>query len=126
MCLILKCIVLQMWHQKGFVLLALLASVSHGFRFQNEKETSEGHTKVIETSEDVQIGEDSKTRDQRKIEPLVEDVDREAVIEETKENPIDEEEQQEEIQARFFLKDKLCALGLADVSFQNITYSMYK
>ena len=106
-----------MWHQKGFVLLALLASVSHGFRFQNEKETAEGHTtKVIETSEDVQIGEDSKTRDQRKIEPLVEDVDREAIIEDAKENPAEEEEQ-EEIQARFFLKDKLCALGLADVSF---------
>ena len=122
MCLILKCIVLQMWHQKGFVLLALLASVSHGFRFQNEKETSEGHTKVIETSEDVQIGEDSKTRDQRKIEPLVEDVGREAVIGEAKESPTEEEEQQEEIQARFFLKDKLCALGLADVIFQYITY----
>ena len=54
-------------------------------------------------------------RNEKKIDPLVVDVDRRPVeVEETKEAK--EEPSEGEAEGRFFLKDKLCALGLADVS----------
>ena len=51
-------------------------------------------------------------RNEKKIDPLVVDVDRRPV--EAKEAK--EESSEGEAEGRFFLKDKLCALGLADVS----------
>ena len=55
----------------------------------------------------------SEDRKGRKIDPLVEDVVRDQPLEEE-----NKEEDTTEIQpeGRFFLKDKLCALGLGDVS----------
>ena len=61
---------------------------------------------------------EENTRQEKKIDPLVVDVERKPFkpdfsdMEDSK-KPSEVEEQPE---GRFFLKDKLCALGLADVS----------
>ena len=57
---------------------------------------------------------EAKTRQEKKIDPLVVDVERNPIDENTDGEPKDPSEQ--EVEGRFFLKDKLCALGLADVS----------
>ena len=57
---------------------------------------------------------EANTRQEKKIDPLVVDVERKPIDENTDGEPIDPSEQ--EVEGRFFLKDKLCALGLADVS----------
>ena len=73
-----------------------------------ERKQSEPEEVVIVSSiitEDHLEPQDDKFREGKKIiGSLVEDLEEE------------EKEKEEEIQPRFFLKDKLCALGLADVS----------
>ena len=64
-----------------------------------ERVQSEAEEVVVAGTEDHLEPQDDKFREEKKIGSLVEDL-----------------EGEEEIQPRFFLKDKLCALGLADVS----------
>jgi hypothetical protein len=105
------------------MVLLILALSCNGFRFQaEESETTEKKLTGVETVEKVEpepiVPEyeddetEAKTRQEKKIDPLVVDVERKPIDENTE--PKDPSEQ--EVEGRFFLKDKLCALGLADVS----------
>ena len=73
-----------------------------------EVERQQGETEeVIIVTEDQLEPQDDKFGEEKSIiGTLVEDLKEEG----------EEEKTEEEIQPRFFLKDKLCALGLADVS----------
>lgn len=108
------------WWKLSSLLLLFLAVTSNGFRFQTdespvetEKLTDESEDPVEYENVEEPIEETDKNREDRKIDPLVVDVER---------KPIEAKEDTgastlEEPEGRFFLKDKLCALGLADVSF---------
>ncbi len=107
---------------KKLIWLCLLLAVSttNGFRFQPDaqdpvtKEVDE--TKVEKASVEYEdIEEPKATREERKIDPLVVDVERKPLEEKTEE-ALEGKQVSEEVEGRFFLKDKLCALGLADVS----------
>ena len=130
-----------MWLKKAFILVTLLALTygcksSHGFRFEEDEAPSDKTTEeLLEPQIDQLV--DGVDRHERHIE-LVEDVERvqseaeEVVVAGTEDHlePQDDKfreekkigslvedlEGEEEIQPRFLLKDKLCALGLADVS----------
>ena len=117
----------QIWLQKGtvFLLALLLAVNTHGFRFESEETktlvgTAENVEKVESDSinpveyEDELVTEE-KEREERKIDPLVVDVERKPLNDVI--NPEAKEAEVEQPEGRFFLKDKLCALGLADVRF---------
>ncbi len=122
----------------GFMLmLAVMTSGSLAFKFRND-EAAEAVADVSRDEPHVVVGEEVKVvdkvpeeesilehelegqdsaREEREIDPLVEDVQREVIIE--AKEAVDES-QEEEVQGRFFLKDKLCALGLmSDVSRDN-------
>ena len=96
--------------------LAVISSVQ-AFRFQGQDDTAEDllpkETVVPEETENVE-----SDREPKKIDPLVVDVERKPTVSEVEsESTKSEAEPQAEAEGRFFLKDKLCALGLADVSF---------
>ena len=115
----------QIWSRKSTLVLLILAVSCNGFRFQTEEsETTEEKLTGVETVEKVDpepiVPEyeddetEAKSRQEKKIDPLVVDVERKPIDENTDGEPKDPSEQ--EVEGRFFLKDKLCALGLADVS----------
>ena len=118
----------QIWLHKSTLVLLILAVSCNGFRFQTEEsETTEEKLTGVETVEKVEKVDpepivpeyeddetEAKTRQEKKIDPLVIDVERKPIDENTDGEPKDPSEQ--EVEGRFFLKDKLCALGLADVS----------
>lgn len=115
----------QIWLHKSTLVLLILAVSCNGFRFQTEEsETTEKKLTGVETVQKVdpepivpEYEDDEtevKTRQEKKIDPLVVDVERKPIDENTDGEPKDPSEQ--EVEGRFFLKDKLCALGLADVS----------
>ena len=85
---------------------------AQGFRFQGQEETSDkiknAKEPIVPEQNEPNIPIDSQ-REEKKIEPLIVDVERKPVEGKT-------ELSEEEAEGRFFLKDKLCALGLADVS----------
>ena len=79
------------------------------FRFEGQAEVEKAPEVAPIEAEEPQ---EEKQREEKKIDPLVVDIDRRPVeAEEAKEEP-----SEGEAEGRFFLKDKLCALGLADVS----------
>ena len=86
--------------------ICLLAVSVQAFRFEGQQAEAE------EVSSAESIVPEENERNEKKIDPLVVDVDRRPV--EAKEAK--EESSEGEAEGRFFLKDKLCALGLADVS----------
>ena len=88
--------------------ICLLAVSVQAFRFEVEGQQAEAE----EVSSAESIVPEENERNEKKIDPLVVDVDRRPV--EAKEAK--EESSEGEAEGRFFLKDKLCALGLADVS----------
>ena len=85
--------------------ICLLAVSAQAFRFEGQQAEAE------EVSSAESIVPEENERNEKKIDPLVVDVDRRPV--EAKEA---KESSEGEAEGRFFLKDKLCALGLADVS----------
>ena len=88
-----------------------MSSSVQAFRFEGQQAEAESQ----KVSSDESILPEENQRNEKKIDPLVVDVDRRPVeVEETKEAK--EEPSEGEAEGRFFLKDKLCALGLADVS----------
>lgn len=89
-----------MWISRA-ILLLLLVNALHAFKFKEESE------EIVPTKEAKE-----SQREEKKIDPLVVDVDRKPIEEPEK----TEETSEEQPEGRFFLKDKLCALGLADVS----------
>lgn len=116
-----------MWLDKKLIIFTTLLaviSISNGFRFEQEKIQSEIVKDVEEhVDEPVEAKEqpqENEEREERKIEPLVVDIDREEIEKPSEESDIEakeaSEDEGEKIEPRFFLKDKLCALGLADVS----------
>ena len=116
-----------MWLDKKLIIFTTLlavTSISNGFRFEQEKIQSE-IVKDVEEPAEVSVEakeepQENETREERKIEPLVVDIDREEIEKSSEESDIEakeaSEDEGEKIEPRFFLKDKLCALGLADVS----------
>lgn len=116
-----------MWLDKKLIIFTTLlavTSISNGFRFEQEKIQSE-IVKDVEEPAEVSVEakeepQENETREERKIEPLVVDIDREEIEKPSEESDIEakeaSEDEGEKIEPRFFLKDKLCALGLADVS----------
>ena len=112
-----------MWLDKKLIIFTTLLaviSISYGFRFEQEKIQSEIVKDVEEPVEAKEQPQENEEREERKIEPLVVDIDREEIEKPSEESDIEakeaSEDEGEKIEPRFFLKDKLCALGLADVS----------
>ena len=113
----------QIWIQRSTLILLILAVTCNAFRFQNDDSTTEEKLTGVSTVEKAAITpiepeyEDDEpeenNRQDKKIDPLVVDVERKP-IDSTDEDP--EEPSEDKVEGRFFLKDKLCALGLADVS----------
>lgn len=94
-----------------FICFLAVSSSVQAFRFEGQQAEAESQ----KVSSDESILPEENQRNEKKIDPLVVDVDRRPVeVEETKEAK--EEPSEGEAEGRFFLKDKLCALGLADVS----------
>ena len=95
-----------------FICLLAVASTVSAFRFEGQAEVEKAPEVAPIEAEEPQ---EEKQREEKKIDPLVVDIDRRPVeAEEAKEAK--EEPSEGEAEGRFFLKDKLCALGLADVS----------
>ena len=106
------------------LLLLSLAAISsvQAFRFQGQEDTTVDvkpkETAVAEETENVE-----SDREAKKIDPLVIDVERKPIVSEDESTSTETEaEPQVEAEGRFFLKDKLCALGLADVSTQPLIH----
>ena len=95
-----------------FICLLAVASKVQAFRFEGQAEVEKAPEVAPIEAEEPQ---EEKQREEKKIDPLVVDIDRRPVeaeeAKEAKEGP-----SEGEAEGRFFLKDKLCALGLADVS----------
>ena len=102
------------------LLLLSLVVVSHAFRFQGQEDSLE-ETGTKDPIVPEEFEKDESQREAKKIDPLVVDIER-TPIESEVESKSTKTETEAEAEGRFFLKDKLCALGLADVSRQKSFY----
>lgn len=118
---------LQMWLSKNaatLVLLMAVTSMAESFRFQADDEQVESKPVIAaETEAKLEPVETETQAIKRHIDQLVIDVNREErKIDDSSHEAIEAkevlvtEDSEPEIQGRFFLKDKLCSLGLMDVS----------
>jgi len=92
--------------------LLAVASTVQAFRFEGQVENEDQKVPDVSIVTEAPQHKENQ-REEKKIDPLVVDVDRRPAVEEDEAKEASSEEE-EEAEGRFFLKDKLCALGLAD------------